>query len=97
MRPPLYSWPDLKGAGVNLVIVEDLLKKAIQNGVKYAETGPQLEMNKNVLSMWRLFDTEQHKRRRCFIRMLDGSEPPKVTRLDDLDELKAREQAKVDE
>ena len=37
--------PDLKGAGVNLVIVEDLLKKAIQNGVKYAETGPQLEMN----------------------------------------------------
>ncbi len=89
--------PDLKGAGVNLVIVEDLLKKAIQNGVKYAETGPQLEMNQNVLSQWRLFDTEQHKRRRCFIRMLDGSEPPVVTRLDDLDELKAREQAKADE
>ncbi|MBQ3651959.1 MAG: N-acetyltransferase, partial [Clostridia bacterium] len=89
--------PDLKGAGVNLVIVEDLLKKAIQNGVKYAETGPQLEMNQNVLSQWRLFDTEQHKRRRCFIRMLDGSEPPVVTRLDDLNELKAREQAKADE
>lgn len=89
--------PDLKGAGVNLVIVEDLLKKAIQNGVKYAETGPQLEMNQNVLSQWRLFDTEQHKRRRCFIRMLDGSEPPVVTRLDDLAELKAREQAKADE
>ena len=89
--------PDLKGAGVNLVIVEDLLKKAIQNGVKYAETGPQLEMNKNVLSQWRLFNADQHKRRRCFIRMLDGSEPPVVTRLDDLDELKAREQAKADE
>lgn len=89
--------PDLKGSGVNLVIVEDLLKKAIQNGVKYAETGPQLEMNQNVLSQWRLFDTEQHKRRRCFIRMLDGSEPPVVTRLDDLAELKAREQAKADE
>ena len=86
--------PDLKGAGVNLVIVEDLLKKAIQNGVKYAETGPQLEMNQNVLSQWRLFDTEQHKRRRCFIRMLDGSEPPVVTELDDLNELKARERAK---
>ena len=65
--------------------------------MKYAETGPQLEMNQNVLSQWRLFDTEQHKRRRCFIRMLDGSEPPMVTRLDDLDELKAREQAKADE
>ena len=78
-------------------MVEDLLKKAIQNGVKYAETGPQLEMNQNVLSQWRLFDTEQHKRRRCFIRMLDGSEPPVVTRLDDLNELKAREQAQAGE
>ena len=86
--------PDLKGAGLNLVIVEDLLKKAIANGVKYAETGPQLEMNKNVLSQWRLFDADQHKRRRCFIRMLDGSEPPVVTELDDLNELKARERAK---
>ena len=88
--------PDLKGSGLNLVVVEDLLKKAIAHGVKYAETGPQLEMNKNVLSQWRLFDTDQHKRRRCFIRMLDGSKPPVVTRLDDLDELKAREQAKAD-
>ena len=89
--------PDLKGAGLNLVILEDLLRKGIQKGVKFAETGPQLEMNKDVLSMWRLFDTEQHKRRRCFIRMLDGSEPPKVTQLDDLNELKAREQAKAGE
>ena len=89
--------PDMKGAGLNLVILEDLLRKGIQNGVKFAETGPQLEMNKDVLSMWRLFDTEQHKRRRCFIRMLDGSEPPKVTQLDDLDELKARRQAKAEE
>ena len=87
--------PDLKGSGLNLIVVEDLLKKAIACGVKYAETGPQLEMNDNVLSQWRLFDTDQHKRRRCFIRMLDGSEPPTVTRLDDLDELKAREQAKA--
>ena len=29
--------------------------------------------------------------------MLDGSEPPKVTQLDDLDELKARRQAKAEE
>ena len=89
--------PDLKGAGINLVILEDLLRKGIQNGVKLAETGPQLEMNKDVLSIWRLFDTEQHKRRRCFIRMLDGSEPPVVTQLDDLNELKAREQVKAQE
>ena len=87
--------PDLKGAGLNLVILEDLLRKGSKNGVKFAETGPQLEMNKNVLSMWRLFDAEQHKRRRCFIRMLDGSEPPTVTQLDNLDELKARQRTKA--
>ena len=34
--------PDLKGSGLNLIVVEDLLKKAIANGVKYAETGPQI-------------------------------------------------------
>ena len=89
--------PDLKGSGLNLIVVEDLLRKGIKNGVKFAETGPQLEMNKDVLSMWRLFDTDQHKRRRCFIRMLDGSEPPVVTKLDDLNELKARQQAKTGE
>ena len=38
------------------------------NGIRYAETGPQLETNAKILSQWNIFDKEQHKRRRCFIK-----------------------------
>lgn len=39
-------------------------------GIKQAETGPMLEMNDKVQSQWKDFQTEQHKRRRCFIKEL---------------------------
>ena len=67
--------PELKGAGLNLVVLENLLRKGIQNGVKYAETGPQLEDNANVQSMWRLFNARQHKRRRCYLKRFEGAKP----------------------
>ena len=62
--------PDLQGTGINAVLINRLLKFAIEDGVKYAETGPELEENKNVQSQWRYFDTEQNKRRRCYIKQL---------------------------
>ena len=62
--------PSLKGTGLSLIVIEDLLKKAIAAGVTEAETGPQLETNINVRSLWELFETEQHKQRRCYIKML---------------------------
>ena len=67
--------PELKGAGLNLVVLENLLRKGIQNGVKYAETGPQLEDNANVQSMWRVFNARQHKRRRCYLKRFEGAKP----------------------
>ena len=39
-----------------------------ENGVKYCETGPMLETNHAVHSMWKLFDKRQHRRRRCYIK-----------------------------
>ena len=60
--------PDLQGTGINAVIMNRLLKFAIEDGVKYAETGPELEYNTHVQSQWRYFDTVQHKTRRCFIK-----------------------------
>jgi GNAT superfamily N-acetyltransferase len=58
--------PEYLGRGVNAVIINAGLKKAIENGVKYAETGPELEDNANVQTQWKSFETRQHKRRRCF-------------------------------
>ncbi len=62
--------PDLQGKGVNAVILNRLLQQAISAGVRYAETGPELEENVDVQSQWRFFNAEQHKRRRAYIKSL---------------------------
>ena len=62
--------PDLQGSGVNAVILDHLIQNASKNGIKYAETGPMLETNAKILAQWKLFDTELHKRRRCYIKDL---------------------------
>ena len=58
--------PSLQKTGVPAVIINELLKVCIKNGVKYCETGPQLETNHAVHSMWSCFDKREHRRRRCF-------------------------------
>jgi hypothetical protein len=62
--------PTHLGRGVNAIILHEGIKRAIANGVRYAETGPELEYNDNVQTQWKSFKTEQHKRRRCYIRSL---------------------------
>lgn len=64
--------PDYQGKGVNAILMNEILQSAMQHGVRCAETGPELELNEKVTSQWRFFDVEQHKRRRCFIKKLDG-------------------------
>jgi|GEM_PF-5905071 hypothetical protein len=39
-------------------------------GVLHAETYPELEDDDNVQTQWKTFKTEQHKRRRCYIRSI---------------------------
>ena len=60
--------PDLQGAGVNAVILDHLIQNAAKNGIEYAETGPMLETNSKILAQWKSFDTDLHKRRRCYIK-----------------------------
>ena len=62
--------PDLQGLGMNAVVIDHILHGCVKNGIRYAETGPQLETNIKELSQWKLFDKEQHKRRRCYIKDL---------------------------
>ncbi|HPZ15848.1 MAG TPA: GNAT family N-acetyltransferase, partial [Sphaerochaeta sp.] len=62
--------PEYFGRGVAAVIMNEGIKRAIANGVKYAETGPELENNTNVQTLWAGFETEQHKRRRCYAKSL---------------------------
>ena len=59
--------PDLQNTGVPAIMMCELVKACIRNGVKICETGPQLETNTAVQSMWKYFEKRQHRRRRCFI------------------------------
>ena len=62
--------PDYQGMGINAIMMNHVLKSCLKLGIKQAETGPQLETNEKVQAQWKLFDKEQHKRRRCYIKQL---------------------------
>ncbi len=54
--------------GVSVVMIDQLYKESIRFGIKRIETNIELEDNANVQSLWKYFDAELHKRRRCFIK-----------------------------
>ena len=63
--------PDLWGTGANAIIMDHVLRGCHKMGIKTAETGPMLENNMNIQLQWKFLKTRQHKRRRCFIKLLD--------------------------
>ena len=60
--------PDYQSKGVNALLFSDLIPVFIQNGYKYAESNPELEMNEKVQSQWQYFERQQHKRRRAYTK-----------------------------
>lgn len=58
--------PELQKQGLPAIIMAQMLKVFIENGVKFCETGPELEVNEEVQGLWKGFDVRNHKRRRCF-------------------------------
>ena len=62
--------PELQGKGLNAVILSHVYDRYRKNGIRYMETGPQLESNTKILNQWGDLEKEQHKRRRCYIKDL---------------------------
>lgn len=62
--------PTLQVQGLPAILISTLLKKLNENKVMYCETGPMLETNTKIHSLWRHFEKEQHKRRRCFVKQI---------------------------
>lgn len=60
--------PALQGVGINAIVLDHVLQGALRRGIRYAETGPQLEENSKILTQWKMFEKEQHKRRRCYVK-----------------------------
>jgi GNAT superfamily N-acetyltransferase len=61
--------PDLQGKGVNALLLNEITKACIRRGVRTAESNPELESNEKVQAQWKFFETRQHKRRRCYIKV----------------------------
>lgn len=65
--------PDYQGLGVNAMFFDDLIPIYNNKGVKWAETGPQLEDNVRELTQWKPLKPTYVKRRRCFIKEIENN------------------------
>lgn len=60
--------PSLKNSGVLALVFTEAIKNAVKNGIQYAETGPELENNQHVQSLWKNFEHRHHKTRSAFVK-----------------------------
>ncbi len=60
--------PKHQGRGIIALMFEDGIKTGINHGVKFAETGPELELNTAIQNQWKDFEYVEHKRRRCYTK-----------------------------
>jgi hypothetical protein len=61
---------EYQGRGVNAILIDQMHRIFLQQGIKKVETNPELESNSAVQAQWKYFERRQHKRRRCFVRQL---------------------------
>ncbi len=60
--------PEDANKGLISLIFDDLLRRYIKRGFKWAETNAELESNKAMSSIWGMFDYDQTKRRRIYTK-----------------------------
>ena len=61
---------DLQGKGVNALMMKETYDAFVKFGIETVESNHQLEDNNKVHAMWEHFKTDQHKRRRCYLKHL---------------------------
>ena len=59
---------EYRAKGAMAVVFSELGQAYVKAGCKYAETGPQLELNSNVLNLWGDLPYKAFVRRRCYIK-----------------------------
>lgn len=62
--------PDWQAQGVSAILITELQKVMIENGVQFVETTGMIETNEKAINHWKNYDHIQHKRKRCFRKML---------------------------
>ena len=60
--------PEYQGSGAAALLIDSIMKSAIAHGMTIGETGPELEDNRAVQTMWKHFNTRVHRRRQIYIK-----------------------------
>jgi len=63
--------PDYQNKGINSIVFADIMPNAAKNGYKFAESNPELETNTRMSSQWGSWETENHKKRRVYIKTIN--------------------------
>jgi GNAT superfamily N-acetyltransferase len=62
--------PEHQNHGIIALMWEDAIPYGIERGIRYAESGPELEGNLAMQTQWKDFDFTDHKRRRCYTKAI---------------------------
>ena len=62
--------PEYRSKGVNALMFYHLIPWYNKYGIEWGESQVEMETNENVQSQWSYFETVNHKRRRCFKKVL---------------------------
>lgn len=57
-----------KNTGINAVIMSNIAKNIIDDGIELIESNPMLESNLNIQQQWKIFDYEIVKKRQTYIK-----------------------------
>jgi GNAT superfamily N-acetyltransferase len=63
---------EYQGKGVNAILMNKMHNVFVKLGITKVESNPELETNQNVQGQWKHYEARQHKRRRVFIKHLNG-------------------------
>jgi len=58
--------PEHANKGATAIVIAHILQGLIEHKVKFIETGPELETNRNVQNLWKNYNPELVKRHRCW-------------------------------
>ena len=62
--------PHYQKMGLPAILINELQKSMIDNGVKFVETTGMFESNLKGATHWKNYEHVQHKRRRCYVKKL---------------------------
>ena len=65
--------PEYRPKGVNALVFYHLIPLYNKYGIEWGESQVEMESNTNVQSQWSYFNTENHKRRRCYKKSLTSA------------------------